>query len=86
MPFFPRQEEGEGRIRWFTDEEEERLLAMAVRMDYPSVAEAAAVFIDTGMRMGELWACTPRQIDFDLGLLMLHPARPRPAVPLPPDH
>ncbi len=71
MPFLPKQEEGLGRIRWLNDSEEELLLANALRMEYKDIAEAICVFIDTGMRMGELWQIEAHQIDFDRGVLTI---------------
>lgn len=75
LPHIPRQEEGEGRIRWLTEEEEDKFMATALRMEYREVADAAKVFIDSGMRMGELWTTEAWQVDFDAGVLMLTPVQ-----------
>lgn len=75
VPHMPRQEEGEGRIRWLTEDEEALFMARALLMEYREVADATAVFIDSGMRMGELWTLDARQIEFDAGVLVLAPGQ-----------
>lgn len=71
LPFLPKQTESVGRVRWLTADEEELLIANAIRMDYLNVADAICVFIDTGMRMGELWKLEARQFDFERGVLVI---------------
>lgn len=71
VPHMPRQAEGQCRIRWFTDEEEALFMARALEMEYREVADATAVFIDSGMRMGELWTLQSCNIDFEAGMLVL---------------
>jgi integrase len=54
-PKLSRRKEGKGRIRFLTDEEEVRLLATMKQLEKHDHYDATVVFIDTGMRMSELW-------------------------------
>lgn len=54
MPHFHRQKEGQGRIRWLTDDEEAKLLQTLRLWGDNRLADACVVLLDTGMRKAEL--------------------------------
>jgi integrase len=67
LPGMPWYEEGEGRLRWLTYDEEATLDRL-LRSYGPTgelVADFVTVAIDTGMRRGELLSLTPAQVEAD---------------------
>ena len=65
-PYFPsRLAEGPGRIRVLSDKEEARVLGFFRREQKLDHVDAMLVFLDTGLRMGELWPVEPRDINFE---------------------
>jgi integrase len=67
LPGMPWYEEGEGRLRWLTYDEEANLnrLLRSYGLTGELVADFVAVAIDTGMRRGELLSLTPGQVEAD---------------------
>lgn len=64
LPKFPkRRAEQQGRIRFLSEEEERNVLAFMRARGVPQYADAVAVLIDTGMRCGELFRLTCRDVD-----------------------
>jgi integrase len=63
MPEFAWQDEDEGRIRYLTPDEENRLIATLRALDHDEIADLCIVAIDTGCRRGELLDATPDQLD-----------------------
>lgn len=63
MPTIQWQEEGEGRIRWLTVDEETYLLQLLRSYGRPDVADLVEVAILTGMRRSELLSLTRQQLD-----------------------
>ena len=59
IPTLQWQDEDEGRIRWITPAEEERLLGLMARPE----ALAAYICMRTGMRRGELLNLKPRDVE-----------------------
>lgn len=70
-PKFPRQREGQGRIRYLTEDEETALINLLYSWGRKSEAEATIVLIDTGMRVSELWRLQGRDVDFGTGVIMI---------------
>jgi integrase len=61
MPVFHRQKEGQNRIRWITDQEEQLILDTLLQWGAYDVMDAAIVSIDTGIRHSEM--CNIRKRD-----------------------
>lgn len=59
MPEFPREDEDEGRIRWMTRTEEQRLLKLLPE----DVARMVRVALMTGMRRGEFYTIRPQDLE-----------------------
>lgn len=59
--------EPEGRVRWITEEEAERLIACAS----PVVADFIKIGLYTGMRSGEILGLTWDRVDFDRSTIRL---------------
>lgn len=53
LPDMPRQKEGEGRIRWFTDEEEADILTTLRLWGQHEAQDLFIFLVDTGARLGE---------------------------------
>lgn len=70
-PELPRREEMEGRIRFFTQEEEKQILKWFAHFDKPDHREAVIVLIDTGFRTGELWGLTAAHVNLANNTLTL---------------
>jgi len=62
LPHFHRQKEGQGRIRWLTDEEEAKILQTLRLWGSNKFADACVVLLDTGMRKSELLRVTKSDI------------------------
>ena len=59
-PKMPRFKESVGRIRFFTDDEEAKILGLARKWGLEDVWDALVVLIDTGLRPSELYRIVPR--------------------------
>lgn len=64
MPYFPRQKESMGRIRFLTNREEDRLFHYLMLMN-PDEYRLAVVLVDTGARFSEALKLEWRDIDFE---------------------
>ena len=62
-PHFPRRKESKGRIRYFTDTEEDTILATFKQFNQTDYREGVIVLIDTGMRFNELQHMKGKDID-----------------------
>jgi len=62
VPDIPRRREPENRIRWFTDREEEEILAFFRFTGNEDMEDLVKVGLDTGARRGELLKMQPRDI------------------------
>lgn len=71
MPHIPKQKEGQNRIRFLTHDEEHQILGWMRHFGMPDHADAFAVFLDTGMRMSELWRLQPKDVNWTTGLITL---------------
>jgi integrase len=63
MPEIPFYEEGEGRIRWLTYQEEAEAIRLLCSYGRADIADYVAVAIDTGMRRGEMLSLEPGQVE-----------------------
>ncbi|MET3601106.1 tyrosine-type recombinase/integrase [Martelella mangrovi] len=63
LPVIERKKEGVGRVRWLSQEEEEALLSLFRLWGKDDHADVVTVLIDTGLRPGELYSLTGRDID-----------------------
>jgi integrase len=71
-PHFERQsEQGNGRVRFLTQEEEAQVLELLSRRGKDCHAEAVCVLVDTGMRPSELWRLEGRDCDLDRGVVVI---------------
>jgi integrase len=66
-PPIPRQREGQGRLRWLSEAEEQRLLeavsvALASETDRETMRNVIAFLVDTGARQGEMLRLEERDI------------------------
>jgi integrase len=62
LPTIARRKEKEGRIRFYSKEEEEKILSWFTFIDQPEMHDIVSVAIDTGMRMGELLRLEGRDV------------------------
>lgn len=67
LPHIPRQRESEGRIRHLTKDEEKALLKAFNDLGHQDAWWATVILIDTGLRTGECWGLTKKNIDFSKG-------------------
>lgn len=63
MPEFSWQDEDEGRIRYLTPPEEDRLVRTLQALGYAEIADLCIVALDTGCRRGELLSAARHQLD-----------------------
>jgi len=68
-PVIHRLREGRGRIRYLTLDEERLHLALYRDWGKRDHHDVMCVFLDTGMRMGELWALQTRDVNFHTGVI-----------------
>lgn len=54
MPSVPWRDNGEGRVRYFTDEEQRALIAFFKKSKNPWMAHVVIFALQTGMRLGEI--------------------------------
>ena len=76
-PHLERQLESEGRIRYLTQEEEARTLAILSQWGKDDHAEAVCVLVDSGLRPSELWKLEERDCNFDNGTMSVWKAKNR---------
>jgi len=67
MPVIRRQREPEGRLRFVTEEEEAKILQYFRSKNMYGMAWVIEVLIDTGIRCGELYKLTIKDIDWTKG-------------------
>jgi len=70
-PRIKRLDEGKGRLRWVSDEEERSLLDLLTFWNKHDHVDVITVLLDTGMRCGELLAFEGRDVDLKQNLIML---------------
>lgn len=70
VPELPRKRENEHRIHWFTEAEEEAMIAGAQQLGMPELATFITVAIDTGFRRSELLGLEVSNLH--AGLVHLH--------------
>lgn len=63
MPVAKGKQEGEGRVRWLTPEEEQKMFSLLQQWNESEVATFLRVLIETGMRRGECLSLVPSQLD-----------------------
>ncbi|MEX3935060.1 tyrosine-type recombinase/integrase [Paraburkholderia phymatum] len=63
LPKFTWNPEGDGRVRWLTLDEEERMFRFLKEWGEDEVARFLIVLLDTGMRRGELLNLEPKDVD-----------------------
>lgn len=63
LPHFPRKRESQGRLRWLSEAEEEKLLTATRHLGSGWAADVWIVLVDTGLRVGELLALEARDVD-----------------------
>ena len=68
-PKWKRLKEPVGRIRWYTDEEQLRIMRMFNHLGYPEYGDIVRVLLDTGMRCGELFGLEWEDIQGNLIVL-----------------
>ncbi|MDH5667209.1 MAG: site-specific integrase [Nitrospira sp.] len=68
-PTVPRRREGEGRVRFLSEQEEAACLGLLTQWDKTDHLDAFVVLIDTGLRGGEVWRLEGRDCDIDRGLI-----------------
>ena len=68
-PKFPFRKKYAGRIRFFTEEEEDALVDAALAREWPKMADLITVLIDTGLRRSEALALTPPDFDLEQGVV-----------------
>lgn len=84
VPHIERESVKGGRIRYLTEEEEARVRALYQAWGQTDHANAFTVFVDTGLRMSELWNLEARDVNMSTGMIELwqtKTSRPR-AVPM----
>ena len=67
-PHLGRKPEGEGRIRWLSDEEEKTLLSLFEAWEKQDHKDLVAFLLDTGCRPGEAYGLTSRDVNFESGM------------------
>ena len=55
-PPIKKLKESQGKIRWFTEDEQRSMIKTLVDLEYPDYANVVRVLLDTGMRCGELFS------------------------------
>ncbi|EGW49678.1 hypothetical protein HMPREF1022_03307 [Desulfovibrio sp. 6_1_46AFAA] len=70
IPHMPRRPEGEHRIRFLTEDEEEKMLSIIERLGYaPLLKDVILVMIYTGFRCGEVWNMQAKDINPETGTI-----------------
>lgn len=70
VPRMKRYKESQHRIRWFSDDEEKRMLAASKHLGLHELHDFIVIGLDTGFRRAELLGLTLS--DYHKGMLMLH--------------
>lgn len=70
-PYSKRQEEGKGRKRYLTQEEEVTVLRLLAEKGLDCHVDAVGVLVDTGLRPSELWRLAARDCNFDQNVLTI---------------
>ncbi|WP_231367688.1 MULTISPECIES: site-specific integrase [unclassified Thioalkalivibrio] len=82
VPKMPRKKTVKGRIRYFTEQEEQHLIEYFKMIDQPDLADLVVIGVDTGMRMGEILRAEYRDVhDGILSIWKTKNGEPR-SVPL----
>ena len=68
-PSIKKSKENQGRIRWYTDEEQLRIMRMFDHLGCPEYGWIVRVLLDTGMRCGELFSLEWENIQDNLIVL-----------------
>lgn len=71
MPKIRLKKEPQNRIRFLSEQEEERLLKILALFGYADQRDAIECLLYTGFRCSELWRLEKRDIDFNLGTITL---------------
>ncbi|MEG2140067.1 MAG: site-specific integrase [Bilophila sp.] len=71
MPKIRLKKEPQNRIRFLSEQEEERLLATVSLFGYADQRDAIECLIYTGFRCSELWRLEKRDVDFNHGTITL---------------
>lgn len=74
-PKVGRRKESQGRIRFLADAEEKELLRLAAQWERHDHVDAFTVLVDTGLRVGELFALQRRDIDLQRKTLTVWEAK-----------
>lgn len=72
MPFIPRRGEPPTRFRWYTEDEQRRILEACRENNHEEFFILMVVLFDTGMRISEALDLTLDNTDFDKNLITLH--------------
>ena len=64
-PPIKKLREPQGRIRWYTDEEQDRIMGMFSQLGFPEYWGIVRVLLDTGMRCGELFKLRWEEVNED---------------------
>jgi len=82
MPKFTWHAEEEGRVRWLTPEEEDRMFGFLRAWGEDEVARFLTVLLDTGMRRGELLNLEAKNVDGPWVRLWVNKTKKARSVPL----
>lgn len=79
-----KPKEPKGRVRFLSDDERQRLLAVCEESDCPQLYPVVVLAISTGMRQGEILGLTWSQVDLSRGTILLEDTKngERRVVPL----
>ncbi len=68
-PAIPRQKEAKGRVRWLSAEEEAEAFTYLKEWGKHDHIDMLTVLLDTGLRLGELFPVTPKDISLDTRMI-----------------
>lgn len=72
MPFIPRRGEPPTRFRWYTEDEQRRILEACRENKHEEFFILMTVLFDTGMRISEALNLSRDNVDFDKKIITLH--------------
>ncbi len=72
LPSVPRQGEPPSRFRWYTEEEQRRILEACREANNPEFFRLIVLLFDTGMRISEALGLTTSNVLFDDNIIVLH--------------